>query len=233
MSKIFFHRFITNMEIRNNQTYQQNFKALHIADTKNYLKNIETPINIYLLGEKDQKYLNSLKKSINFKDLMPKLPENLREVWQGVFNVAITQSSNKKKVGVIAFSENKPCGLMVFTPESFRYKLDTICTWPTKPEKRVPFAGKTLFKIMFEDFLKSSAKFIDLDAVTNGPFNAVSKYMSLGFKQRGGENCIIAMRSQRENIQKTAENLDKFIKIKMPQTLEEIDLEKIGFPPSK
>ena len=215
------------MKIQNKQIYQQNFQALHIAETKNYIKNVETPISIYHLGENDRNYLYNLKKTIKFKDLMPKLPECLIEVWQGIFNVAITQSLNTKKVGFIEFYNKKPCGLMVYTPENFRYKLDAISTWPTEPEKRVPFAGKTLFKIMFEDFLKTDAKFIDLDAVTNGPFNAVSKYMSLGFKQRGGENCIIAMRTGRDNVRETSSALEKFIRIRMLQNTEDIPLSEV------
>lgn len=70
------------MKIQNKQIYQQNFQALHIAETKNYIKNVETPISIYHLGENDRNYLYNLKKTIKFKDLMPKLPECLIEVWQ-------------------------------------------------------------------------------------------------------------------------------------------------------
>lgn len=216
------------MKIRNKENYQPNFKALHIAGTKNYLKNVETPIDIYLLGEYDRPYLINLQKNVDFKTLMPNLSECMLRVWQGIFNIAIRQSLDNRRVGLIAFSNNKPCGLMAFTPESFKYHLDTICTWPTEPEKRVPFAGKTLFKIMFDDFLKGNGQFIDLNAVTNGPFNAVSKYMSLGFKQRGGENCIVAMRAKRENIQAVSEKLNDFIKIKTSHNSKNIDLHEIG-----
>ena len=102
--KNFFYKFINYMKIQNKQIYQQNFQALHITETKNYIKNVETPISIYHLGENDRNYLYNLKKTIKFKDLMPKLPECLIEVWQGIFNVAITQSLNTKKVGFIEFS---------------------------------------------------------------------------------------------------------------------------------
>ena len=56
------------MKIQNKQIYQQNFQALHIAETKNYIKNVETPISIYHLGENDRNYLYNLKKTIKFKD---------------------------------------------------------------------------------------------------------------------------------------------------------------------
>lgn len=98
---------------------------------------------------------------------------------------------------------------------------------PRNLKKEYHLPDKTLFKIMFEDFLKTDAKFIDLDAVTNGPFNAVSKYMSLGFKQRGGENCIIAMRTGRDNVRETSSALEKFIRIRMLQNTEDIPLSEV------
>ena len=79
---------------------------------------------------------------------------------------------------------------------------------------------------MFRDFLESNAAYIDLDAVTNGPFNAVSKYMQLGFKQRGGENGIIAMRITREKVIETLNKLNQNINVKIYKPLNETDLSK-------
>ncbi len=65
--------------------------------------------------------------------------------------------------------------------EKNSYKINTICAWPVEPDKKVPYAGKTLFSVLFRDFLQNDYMYIDLDAITNGPFNAVAKYMSLWF----------------------------------------------------
>ena len=64
---------------------------------------------------------------------------------------------------------------------------------------------------MFTDFLKSKANIIDLTAILNGPFDTVSKYSKLGFKQIGGENWLIAMRTNRDTTQRTVKHLDDII----------------------
>lgn len=212
------------MRISETKNYKQNFTAYNIANTKNILNNIETNLKIYELTPNDSKFLKELRESVNLEKLMPELDKNKHNVWQQIFNIAVSQASNSSKKGLLAAYNNKPCGIMAYTPNNSKYKIETICTWPVEPQKKVPFTGKTLFDILFMDFLKSKANFIDLDAVTNGPFNAISKYMSLGFKQRGGENNITAMRINRENVLKTVEEFNNIIKIIFKKTQNEIDL---------
>ena len=57
------------------------------------------------------------------------------------------------------------------------------CSIPTEINKKVKFAGKTLFYQLFKDAKKENVKDITLDAVKNGPFDVVSKYEKLGFKK--------------------------------------------------
>lgn len=212
------------MRISETNNYKQNFTAFHVANTKNILNNIETNLKIYELTPNDINFLKNMRKSINLEELMPELDKNKLNVWQQIFNIAVNQAANSSKKGLLASYNNKPCGIMAYTPNNTKYKIETICTWPAEPTQKVPLVGKTLFDILFLDFLKSKANFIDLDAVTNGPFNAISKYMSLGFKQRGGENNIIAMRIKHEDVFKSVEKLSDFIKIKFQKIQSEIDL---------
>lgn len=224
MSNFFLDNFLNNMRISKNENYKQNFTAYHLANSKNLINNIETNLKIYDLTPNDSKFLKELRESVNLEKLMPELDKNKLNVWQQIFNIAVSQASNSSKKGLLAAYNNKPCGIMAYSPNNAKYKIETICTWPVEPQKKVPFAGKTLFNILFFDFLKSKANFIDLDAVNNGPFNAVSKYMSMGFKQRGGENNIIAMRINRENVLKTVEEFRNTIKIIFQKTQNENDL---------
>lgn len=227
MSKFFLYVFFNIMRISETKHYNQNFTAYHIANSKNILNNIETNLKIYDLTPNDSKFLKDMKASVNLEKLMPELDKNKLNVWQQIFNIAVQQISNSShKKGLLAVFNNKPCGILTYTPNNTKYKIETICTWPAEPSQKIPLAGKTLFDILFLDFLKSKANFIDMDAVTNGPFNAVSKYMSMGFKQRGGENNIIAMRINRENVLTSVEKLSNFIKIKFQKTQNEIDLSK-------
>ncbi len=190
----------------------QTFGALHKVTKQINFNNVKTSIDLYKIEPQDFEFIENLKKTINLKDLMPKLNENHLKVWNNILQQAIMKGSQKRGTTYLAAVKNKPCGIITFKEEKNCLFLDTICTWPIEKEKRVPFAGKALMHEMFEDFLQSKHNIIDLYAVTNGPFNAVSKYLSLGFKLRGGENYVEAMRARKPDIIKTLTTLEKFIK---------------------
>ncbi len=225
MSKIFFISFINNMKI-SNLNNSPAFGAYHIADTKNFINCIKTDIKIYKITQCDLLFLNSLKKNINLKTMMPKVDKNELEVWRELLNIGLQQAGEKCKNGLLAVFENKPCGIMAYTQKPKSFKINSISSIPVAQNHKVPLCGKTLFNILFRDFLESNAAYIDLDAVTNGPFNAVSKYMQLGFKQCGGENGIIAMRITREKVIETLNKLNQNIKVKIYKPLNETDLFK-------
>ena len=213
------------MKINSYKNYNPAFGAIKIAETKNYLKRIETPIIVYELTQKDIAFLNHLKK-LKMKELMPgaNLFDYMYEIWQEIFNIAVEQAKSKSHVSLLGVFNNRPCSILNFSKQKGEYKINTICSWPAESDKKVTFAGKTLFSILFKDFLKNNGTHIDIDAVTNAPFNGVSKYMSLGFRQRGGENYILAMRAEKDSIEKTSKILDEFIKIVPFYETEEINL---------
>ena len=212
------------MNINQSHGYKPSFCAIKIADTKNYIKNIETPISVYFITQKDNAFLDKLGKSLKMRDLMSRLSENMCNIWQEIFNLSISQAKSRDKFTLMGFCKNKPCSVMNYTKEKNSYKINTICSWPVEPDKKVPYAGKTLFSVLFRDFLQNDYMYIDLDAITNGPFNAVAKYMSLGFKQRGGENYILAMRANKENVVKSLNSLNEIIRVKPSVYFEEVDL---------
>ena len=215
------------MKVQHSQNYRPVFGAIKIADTKNCIKGLETPISIYILSQKDIPFLNHLKNTTKMDNLMSKVPQNMVDIWQEIFNISITQAKNSRQESLIGLFKNRPCSIINYTKDKFKYKIDTICTWPAEKDKKVPLAGKTMFQILFKDFLKEKAGYMDIDAITNGPFNAVAKYMSLGFKQRGGENGIVAMRATNDAIAHSSQKLDEFIKIFPDKNHVEIDLTTI------
>ena len=97
------------------------FGAYHIADTKNFINCIKTDIKIYKITQCDLHFLNSLKKNINLKTMMPKVDKNELEVWRELLNIGLQQAGEKCKNGLLAVFENKPCGIMAYTqkPKSF------------------------------------------------------------------------------------------------------------------
>lgn len=185
------------------------FTAIKIGKVKFKTDNINIKeLDIYKTTQDDAVFLDKLNKEINMRKLMPNINHNEANVWQEIFKIGINKI---KKDGYMIFENNKPCGLMKISENSNKYKLDIICSIPTEMNKKVPNIGNTFFYLLFDKFLKSNAHRIELDAVTNGPFNAVSKYMKLGFKQTGGENGIIAMKITKENADKSLQTLKEKI----------------------
>lgn len=209
----------------------QNFTGIHIANSKNCIKNIETNIDLYEITNKDRAFLKKLRESVKMSELMPdkNISQQGYDRWQEMLNLAIDKAFNSDRKSVIAVNDNKPCGIITFMPGKRTYKLDCICTWPVEIGKKVTLAGQTLFKQMFEDFLTAKSHFIELVAILNGPFSVVHKYMHLGFKQTGGENFLVAMRTNQEQVKNTMKTLDDIIITNHISDAKDINLlEKLG-----
>ena len=201
-----------------------NFRAYHIANTRNFVNNISNEIKIFELTQDDKPFLHRLQQNTDLEKMMPNINKNELEVWKNIFNIAVQQAGSKNKNGLLACFNNTPCGILTYTIKPQSFKIDTICSIPTEIGKKIPYTGKTLFSILFREFLESKAAVIDLDAITNGPFNAVAKYMQLGFKQRGGENGIVAMRINRDAVVNSFLQLNKIITNEMINPPTEIPL---------
>lgn len=203
------------MQIQNNfySNNNQKFKGLHIANSTNLIKNTETKIDLYQITQKDNSFLEKLRHTVKMNELMPssKITKAEFDRWQEMLNVALDKALNRDRKCIIAAKDKKPCGIITFQPGKNKYHLDCICTWPVEKGKKVTLAGQTLFKQMFTDFLENKANIIDLSAILNGPFDTVSKYSHLGFKQIGGENWLVAMRTNRERTEQTMEKLNNLI----------------------
>lgn len=202
------------MQIQNNFNSTQNFNGIHVAKSTNIIDGVKTSIDLYKMTPKDDRFLMQLRSTKKMIDLMPdnKITTQQYNRWQFLFGYVISQSFHRGEQSYLAAVNKKPCGIISFKPTENNFYLDCICTWPVEIGKKVKMAGQTLFKQMFEDFQNSPAKIINLTAITDGPYSTVSKYMKLGFKQTGGEDGFVTMRTNREAVEKTLEKLNENIK---------------------
>lgn len=216
------------MRIQNNFSHptQQSFSGINIAKSTNCIKNIETNIDLFEITNKDKIFLNKLRNSVKMNELMPdsRITKAEFDRWQEMLNLALDKAQIKDRKCIIAAKDKKPCGIITFHPGQNKYYLDCICTWPIETGKKVTLAGQTLFKQMFADFLNSKANILDLTAILNGPFDTVSKYSKLGFKQIGGENFLVAMRTNRDTTEKTMKKLDNIINTTKSNNNDDINL---------
>ena len=142
-----------------NITYPQTpFGAVHIANATNTINNKKTTFEFYELSKNDLPFIKKLKMSVNFEALMPKMNKNDIDIWKTIFDIAANQVTESRKTGILETINQMPCGLMAFSEKLNGYSLDTICTWPIEPNKKVPLAGKSLFSVLFNEFLKSNSK---------------------------------------------------------------------------
>lgn len=201
------------MQINNHTPQKINFQAIHIANCKNIIKNTETNIKLYSLDAKnDRPFLIRLPGAINMKNLMPDMTDYAYGRWHDMLQFAVMGALEQDKKTLIAATDNKPCGIAVFLPGKNKFHLDCICTWPVEFGKKVTLAGSTLFKQLFEIFIQSKADKIKLEAITNGPFDNVSKYKKLGFIDLGWMNDHeIVMETNVPRVKSTLQRLNDLI----------------------
>lgn len=202
------------MQIQKNFNSTTNFNGIHIAKSTNVVDGVKTTIDLYKMTPKDERFLIQLREKVNPQKLMP--DKNISKYqfgrWKFMVEYAITKGFCRGEESILAAVDKKPCGVISYKPKDTKFELDAICTWPVEVGKKVKMAGQTLFKQMFENFKKSDANIINLSAITDGPYSTVSKYMRLGFKQTGGEDNIVTMRTNREAVEKTLDKLNENIK---------------------
>ncbi|MBQ8459394.1 hypothetical protein IJ541_04755 [bacterium] len=164
------------MQITNqtNQVYTPQFEALHVATCGK--------LNIYkVVDQADIGYLKTLPQKIDMKKLMPGLTKEEYERWHEMLEYAIDMMQSPGNTTYFETLNNKICGIITCFPDKTTV-IDCICTWPIEFGKKVKFAGKSLFYKVFKDFDKNKGTRIKLDAITNGPYDTVTKYQELGLK---------------------------------------------------
>lgn len=209
------------MEIHN-----QSFKAKQIATTRNCYKNLTTKIDLYRLDSKDEKLLDKLQKSVDIKSLMPDLNEYFQKRWQKVFNYTISRARDKENETYLAVSDAKPCGIITFWKHNNEMCIDAISDIP-RDESRVNFTGSTLFLQVFKLAEDLKVRILRLFAVTDGPFDVISKYKEKGFKDVGMKDGYVEMTCNKYNIKKQIDILSKSISYKPVRNADDLNLDEL------
>ena len=169
---------IQNSNNFNNFTPQ--FGALHVASSGN--------LNLYRLNDSaDFKFIKSLQEKVDLESLMPGLTKDKYSRWKEMIEYAKDNALKPENVTYVETCDNKICGIITYTPDKTT-KLDCICTWPVEKNQKVACGGKLLFLQLFKDFAEYKGTRIKLDAITNGPFDVIKKYMQLGFQRTTEEH---------------------------------------------
>lgn len=209
------------MEIHN-----QTFRARQIAATQNCYKNITTKIDLYKLSRNDSKFLDKLEKSIDMGNLVPDLCEYSQKRWQKVFNYAISRAKSGENETYVAISDAKPCGIVTTCMNNNEILIDAISDIPQR-NKRINYTGSTLFLQLFKMAENLKAKTLKLFAITDGPFDVITKYKEMGFKDVGMADGYVEMTCNKYNIKKQIDNLSKSISYKPVRNANELSLEEL------
>ena len=194
----------------NNKPKSPNFTARYIANTKNIIKNVETEIKLYELSPKhDKHFLKSF--DVDLENLMHGLAKYNYERWHEMLELAKLNSLKTDRQSFLAANNRKPCGLIAFLPGKNTLLLDCICTWPTEYGQKVNLAGTTLFQQLFKIFIGKQANKIKLEAITNGPYDTVSKYKKLGFQPISSYYHKVLMETNSNRVKQVLKTLDKSI----------------------
>lgn len=209
-----------------NKQRQPNFTAIHIANTKNFVKNIGTEIQLYALSQKyDKNFLKTF--DVDMESLMPGLAKYNYQRWHEMLEVAKDNALKTDRMSFLAVSQNKPCGIIAFQPGKKTFLLDCICTWPIEYAKKVNFAGTTLFNQLFRTFDSQKANKIKLEAITNGPFDTVTKYKKLGFRPISSYDHKVLMETNEQRIKQQLDFLENTIEYNPITNSENINISKI------
>ena len=206
------------MQIQNyKQNFTPQFKALHIADAGD--------LSLYKITDlSDKKYIKNLSEKIKIKELMPNLGKDESDRWQEMLEYAVDNAQYPENITYLETHNNKPCGIITFRTENKTTFLDCICTFPTEIGKKVSLAGKTLFYQMFKDIQNIRNSRLELEAITNGPIDVVSKYEDLGFKKTSRVfPTKVVMEINSSKIKETLRKLTELVDYK-PVTPEKINL---------
>ena len=208
-------------------TANTNFKAIPIARTTNKYKGLTTKIDLYEITKSDRKFLEKLASTVDFNTSLKKMDEFDRKRWKKVFDYAVESAQNPENQSIIAFSDNKPCGILSFVDEVRTLFLDAVCAFPRSDGKKVNLGGTTLIYQLFKFAESFKVKSVELLAVTDGPFDVISKYKRLGFKDLGMEGDYVKMSCNQFKVKEKLGELSSIIDYKPVKNPENVNLEDL------
>lgn len=198
------------MLIRASKCRQQNsFQGLHTAKIVSNINNINTKIDIYRIDKHDKNFLKLLCDKVKPEERMPGFTKYEYERWHEMLELATDEAAKECNTSYIASVNGRACGIISFNEGKKKFHLHCICTWPVEFGQKVKFAGKSLFYQIFRNFEREKSGKIELEAITNGPYDTISKYKKLGFKEISAEPHKVLMETNKYEVKNTLNNLEK------------------------
>lgn len=189
-----------------------NFKGIPVSDI--HVRGLESKIRIHKLTKNDTEFIDKLCDNINLSELMPKIQPKKLDFWKSIIEWGLNASKQSDKKGYLLTYDGIPCGNLTYAEYPDKFHLNYVSTWPIQKEQKVPFAGQVLFKQLYEDFIQSKLQKIELNASRFSPFSIIGKYLQLGFKMLGGDDCCEKMATDRTRVLQTLQKLNQIIEIK-------------------
>lgn len=205
---------------------QNSFQGIHTAKILNKINSSQSDIHVYRVDKHDKRFLKLLCEDINLENRMPGLTKYQYDRWHEMLELATDEASKESNVSYIAAIDNKACGIISFNKGKKNFNLHCICTWPVEFGEKVKLAGQSLFYQMFKIFDNDKSNKLTLEAITNGPYDTVSKYKKLGFKPIGAVNHKVQMETNRYDVKNTLSKLDEILEYvpeKNPEHVKLID----------
>lgn len=184
-----------------------NFYGIPVAEVKAAGNNLK----LYRLNSKDKGFMDNLYKTLDLRRLYPGFNNLQYNIWDEVTKMALKYADNNGKQTLLLTCNNSPCGVANYSHQTPKFRLNYISTWPVNVAQKVPYAGKVLFMELFRQFLDKDCYSMELSALKYAPFNAICKYLSLGFIPCGGDNYQEIMRANKKNISNSLNNLKQNI----------------------
>lgn len=167
----------------NSLTNSPNFCAIKVAKTK-ILECEPLSFDVYELYRGDRYFLQNFISNYDMQKMYPSLPSFENERWWHILKYCVTRAFSDENSSFLATYNNKPCGIMTFNQDEHNViNLEGMSSIPTEVDKKTPFVGKALFYQLFKYANEKDVKGISLNAVLDGPFDIINKYLNLGFKE--------------------------------------------------
>lgn len=140
-------------------------------------------MQMYKLGNEDIPFLEKLQKSIDMTELLPEMSEvNNFSYWQKTIDNAITNAiKHPFKEKFLLIFKKRPCAIMTAKLDVNTTSLDYLASWPVKPNKKPPLAGKTMLRKFFEIAQKSDAQKAVVYPNHHSPVDLCKFYTDTGF----------------------------------------------------
>lgn len=207
-----------------NPVSNANIKGVPIADIK--VNGVDSSYRLFSVNFSDKDFLEKMYKAVDLRKLYSGLYEYDYMVWDEILHNAVNLSKSAFSRSILEVCDNKPCGILNYKEYGLDYHLNYVVTFPTRPQKRVPYAGQILFNEFFKRFLNSNKRKINLSALRDTAFCPIMKYKKLGFSMDGGDCYNENMSITKNRAGQTLKKQKEFITYIPVENVEKVDLEK-------